>query len=135
MDASFTSLQADVVHHFARLAPLAWLRIVADVEIEDEDAGFHLDTMSFAIVKQGSDLDDPQFDLDREARKAISLLHDGMKAAGNNWSGLELVIDRPGTFEFKFSYGPAMRLNGKWDPEKAEKLDNYLSHYKAERAR
>lgn len=135
MDAQFTDLQADVVRHFARLAPPHWERIVADIEIAPQVDGFDLDAMTFAIVKRGGDLDDPQFELDGDARKAIGQLQRGMKAGGNDWSGMELVIDQPGRFDFKFSYGPPPRLNGIWDKVKAEKLDNYLKYYKAERAR
>lgn len=131
-----TDLQNRIVIEVARTVPVsAWERIVADVEIAEHDDGYQLDAVSFAIARDADGtLSDPQFDLSTDARAAIVDLYKQRKAAGDVLGGFELQIDQPGTYAFHFSYDPPKRLNGIWDKAKEERLDQYLDHYRQEKA-
>lgn len=131
-----TDLQNRIVIEVARTVPVsAWERIVADVEIAEQDDGYQLDTVSFAVARDAAGtLTDPQFDLSEAARAAIVDLYKQRKAAGEVLGGFELQIDQPGTYQFHFSYDAPKRLNGIWDKAKEERLDHYLDHYRQEKA-
>lgn len=129
---TMTAAQDGLVAAITATAPAGWRRIVIDLEYLAEDGGFTLDTVSFAIVGAGDDLSDPAFDLNREARHAAGALHDAMAATGNGWGGLQLTIQRSGSYRFVFDHGEPRRLNGKWDAERAAQLDNYLAACRAE---
>lgn len=124
-----------VVQRLAALAPPGWERLVADVEIEEAPTGYRVDSVSFAIKRAGADYADEDIMLDAEARAAAIEVFKAQGAAGKGTlGGFALEIDQPGKYRFDFDWGKPKRLNGEWDAEKAARLDNYLQHYRAEKA-
>ncbi|MGR4866143.1 hypothetical protein [Caulobacter sp. LARHSG274] len=138
MTTAFTDAQVAVVQALAADAPGPnWLRLVADVEIQEVADSYHFDTVALAVLK-GADgaLSDPSFSVSEPMRRAIVDLYRQRKdIAGELFSGFELRIDNDGAFRFEFSYRPPKRMNGAWDEAKERMLDNYLEHYRAEIAR
>jgi hypothetical protein len=132
---SFTEAQNDVVRAIAAdMGRSEWERIFVDAEILEQPDGYDIDTVSFVIVRDAAgDLSDPQFSLGADARKAISALYKQRQAeAGEKIGGFELKVDFPGKFAFKYNHEKPKRLNGIWDQQRQDWLDNYLQHYKAE---
>jgi hypothetical protein len=109
-----------------------WERIVADIEIKEEDTGYRLDTVSFAVVRKGDgSLTQPNFDLSDPARQAvIGLYKERLDKAGDKIGSFGLEIDRDGQYRFEISYDKPKRLNGEWDEKKEAKLNNYLKTYR-----
>jgi hypothetical protein len=109
-----------------------WERIVADVEIKEEETGYRLDTVSFAVVrKSDGSLTQPDFDLSDQARQAaIGLYKERLNIAGDKIGSFGLEIDRDGKYRFEISYDAPKRLNGEWDEKNEAKLNNYLATYK-----
>jgi hypothetical protein len=133
--AAFTDAQTAVVQALAADAPDPnWLRLVADIEIQEDADSYRFDTVALAVVK-GADgtLSDPSFSVSETVRRAIiDLYRERKNGAGEPFSGFQLSVDNDGTFRFEFSYGPPKRMNGVWDEAKEKMLDNYLDHYRVE---
>lgn len=133
--AGFLEAQQAVVQAVVADAPRAdWRRLLADIEIREGKDGYHFDTVGIAVVR-GSDgtLDAPSFSIGRAAREAMVKLYLERKAGGEkSFGGFELQVEPDGRYRFDFSYDPPKRLNGVWDKEKEQRLDNYLDHYKQE---
>lgn len=125
--------QNQLVTAIARVAPASgWEQIVADVEVEEGREGYRIDSVTFAIVRSSSgDYSDPQFDLDRGARERIVDLYKTQRTRPGQAgiSGFQLQIESDGKYRFDYNYGRPKRLNGEWDAEKEERLDNYLQTY------
>lgn len=94
-----------------------------------------MDHVAIAVVEAKGKLTDPQFELGQGTRRAFQQLHRAIADDGQNWGSCELTIDQPGTYRFNFSYEPPARLHGIWDEQRAERLDNYLTHYLADMAK
>lgn len=131
----FNQAQQAVIRAVAHDVPYeSWERILLDVEIAEQADGYDLDTLGIVIRRnERNELEDPQFRLSEDSKKAIVALYDQRKQdAGEVLGGFELTIDYPGKYRFQFSYDPPKRLNGVWDAERQKWLDNYLAVYKAE---
>lgn len=131
----FLEAQQAVVQAVVADAPRAdWQRLLADIEIRESNDGFHFDTVGIAVVKTAEGtLDAPSFSIGRPAREAMVKLYQERKAGGDkSFGGFELQVESDGRYRFEFSYEPPKRLNGVWDKEKEQRLDNYLDHYKQE---
>ena len=131
----FIQVQQAVVVAVARDVPFdRWERILVDAEIAEQNDGYDLDTVSIVIRRnENNELEEPQFRLGAESRKAITRLYEQRKQdAGETIGGFELIVDYPGKFRFSFSHDRPKRLNGVWDAERQKRLDDYLNVYKAE---
>ncbi len=109
-----------------------WERIVADVEIGEQETGYQLDTMSFAVVRKGDNnltaADIKLSDATRQA--AIALYRERLDNAGDKIGSFGLEIDRDGKYRFEISYDKPERINGNWDSKKQVKINNYLQTYR-----
>ena len=108
-----------------------WERIVADVEILEEESGYRLNTASFAVVRQAGDkLATNDFTLSQEARDAaIQVYRERLENSGDQIGSFGLEIDKGGEYRLKISYDAPERLNFILDGEKMERLNNYLKTY------
>ena len=132
----FTEAQNEVVRSVAGSADMAdWERLLADVEILEHPGDYQIDYICLAVCGEGDALELRQFRLSAAARDAITSLYRQRKEeAGDVIGGFELTIDRSGRFRFAFLNGPPQRINGNWDAERAQMLNNYLDIYRAELA-
>ena len=108
-----------------------WERIVADVEILEEETGYRLNTASFAVVREDGDkLATNDFTLSQEGRDAaIDVYRERLDNGGDKIGGFGLEIDKGGKYRIKISYDAPERLNYIFDGEKMERLNNYLETY------
>ena len=109
-----------------------WERIVADVEIGEQETGYQLDTMSFAVVRKGgTNLATADIKLSDATRQAaIALYRERLDNAGDKIGSFGLEIDRDGKYRFEISYDKPERINGNWDSKKQLKINNYLATYR-----
>ena len=109
----------------------AWERIFADIEIEEEDSGYRVDSISFAIVREATTkLAAPAIEFSEATRNAIvALYRERLDNAGDHIGSFEIEIDRDGQYRFAISYDQPDRLNGNWDSERQMRINNYLTHY------
>lgn len=109
-----------------------WERIVADVEIIEEESGYRLSTASFAVVREAGDkLATNDFTLSQEARDAaIKVYRERVDNVGDKIGSFALEIDKGGKYRLKISYDAPERLNFILDGEKMERLNNYLATYR-----
>lgn len=112
----------------------SWLRLFLNAEILEQPDGYDLDTLAFAIRRDGTGrLEDPQLRLGPATRAAIVGLYEALEAAqGSRLGSFDLVVDFPGRYRFELSYDPPKRLNGIWDREREQWLESYLERYAAE---
>ena len=108
-----------------------WERIVADVEILEEESGYRINTASFAVVlEDGDKLTKENFTLSQEARDAaIEVYRERLENSGDKIGSFGLEIDKGGKYRLKISYDAPERLNFILDGEKMERLNNYLATY------
>jgi hypothetical protein len=108
-----------------------WERIVADVEILEEESGYRINTASFAVVlEDGDKLTKVNFTLSQEARDAaIEVYREQLENSGDKIGSFGLEIDKGGKYRLKISYDAPERLNFILDGEKMERLNNYLATY------
>jgi hypothetical protein len=108
-----------------------WERIVADVEILEEESGYRINTASFAVVREDGDrLTKENFTLSQEARDAaIQVYRERLENSGDKIGSFGLEIDSGGKYRLKISYDAPERLNFILDGEKMERLNNYLKTY------
>lgn len=108
-----------------------WERIVADIEIDEEETGYRVDTISFAIVRASDNsLSTPDFSLSDATRRAvIALYRERLDNAGDKIGSFGLEIDSDGKFRFQISYDKPDRINGNFDTKKQQKIHNYLETY------
>jgi hypothetical protein len=108
-----------------------WERIVADVEIVEEESGYRLSTASFAVVRDPDDkLTTNDFTLSQEARDAaIQVYRERLENSGDKIGSFGLEIDSGGKYRLKISYDAPERLNFILDGEKMDRLNNYLKTY------
>lgn len=132
----FTEAQTQVVQTVAASADVGeWQRLFADVEILEHAQDYQIDYACIAVVQGANGLETRQFKLSDAARNAIAALYRQRKDAAHDViGGFALKIDPPGRFRFDFSNQPPKRINGVWDAEQADLVDNYLDHYRAELA-
>ena len=109
-----------------------WERIVADVEIDEEETGYRIDTITFAIVrKPDAGLTTPDFTLSEATRRAvIALYRERLDNAGDKIGSFGLEIDRDGKFRFQISYDQPDRINGNFHTKKQKQIHNYLATYR-----
>ena len=131
-----TDAQDQVVRSIAARAPAGWERIAVDCEVLAEHGGHTVDYVAVAVVRQGGELSDPQIELDPAIERAVVDLYDAVRAGEQRRTigGFDLTIDADGRYRFDFNYGKPRRLSGEWDEARAERMDNYLAHYRAEKA-
>lgn len=135
MPLPFTEAQVAVVQAIAADAPGPnWERLVADIEIDEDAEHYHFNTVALAVMKAADGtLTDPSFNVSIPVREAVAELYRSRKASGQEpFGGVQVRIDRDGTYRFDFEYGPPKRMNGVWDDAKEKMLDHYLEHYRAE---
>jgi hypothetical protein len=110
----------------------SWERIVADVEIAEEETGYRIDTISFAIVRSpDNNLDTPDFALSDATRRAvIAMYRERLENAGDKIGSFGLEIDRDGKFRFQISYDKPDRINGNFRTKKQQQIHNYLATYR-----
>jgi hypothetical protein len=109
-----------------------WERIVADVEIDEEQTGYRIDTISFAIVRASDNsLSTPNFSLSDATRRAvIAMYRERLDNAGDKIGSFGLEIDSDGKFRFQISYDKPDRINGNFHTKKQQKIHNYLATYR-----
>lgn len=131
-----TEAQDRMVQAIAAAAPAGWERIVADIEIIEEPEGFAMDTVCFALVKDGAGYAAPGITLDRAARGTVADVYKAIRATRPDAvpGTLELKIEPDGRYKLDVDYGAPKRLNGEWDEEKERRLDTYAERFAAERA-
>jgi hypothetical protein len=109
-----------------------WERIVADVEIDEEETGYQIDAVNFAVVRIEADnsLARPEFALSNDTWNAvIAMYRERLDNAGDKIGSFGLEIDRNGKYRFEISYDKPDRLNGNFDTKRQMKIDNYLATY------
>ena len=133
---NFTQAQAQVVRTVSASADVGrWRRLLANVEILEQDDDFQLDYVCLAVVADGGELETRQFHLTDEAKRAVAdLYHQRRDDAGETIGGFEVAIDPDGRYRFDLGHDAPKRINGEWDEAREERLDNYLEHYRAEMA-
>lgn len=108
-----------------------WERIVADFEIIEEEEGYRLNSIGFAVVREEGDrlkLDDFFFSqATRDA--AIAVYRERLDNSGDTLTGFDLEVDSDGAYRIKISYDEHERLSGILDGEKTERLNHYLDSY------
>lgn len=109
----------------------SWERIVADVEIAEEETGYRIDTISFAIVrKPDNNLDTPDFKLSDATRRAvIAMYRERLDNNGDKIGSFGLEIDSDGKYRFQISYDKPDRINGNFRTKKQQQIHNYLATY------
>jgi hypothetical protein len=132
----FTQAQIDVVKAAVATFPAGeWQAAILDYEIREMPDGFDSDFVGIVLMKApGGGLVQEQFYLDRPAREACTKLYlQRKREAGDDIAGFVLRVEMPGHYRFDFK-DKAKRLNGVWDAEGEQYLDNYLTHYEREKA-
>lgn len=132
----FTQAQIDVVKAAVATFPAGkWQAAILDYEIREMPDGFDSDYVGIVLMNDPSGgLVQEQFYLDRSAREASTALYLQRKRdAGEAIAGFVLRVEQPGAYRFDFK-DKAKRLNGIWDAEGEQYLDNYLTHYQREKA-
>ncbi len=131
----FTQAQIEVVKAAVSSFPAGeWQAAILDYEIREMPDGFDSDFVGIVLLKNGEGkLGQDQFYLDRPAREACTNLYlQRKREAGEKIAGFVLKIEHPGKYRFDFK-DSAKRLNGVWNSEGEEYLDNYLDHYQREK--
>lgn len=132
---TLTEAQDRMVGAIVALAPKPFERIVADIEILEEDRGYAMDTVCFAIVRgAGGDFEDPSIQLDRDVRQTVIDLYKAVRATREDAvpGSIGLTIEGDGRYKLDYDYGTPRRLNGEWDEEKEGRLDTYLTTFREE---
>ncbi|SMQ61699.1 hypothetical protein SAMN06295905_0558 [Devosia lucknowensis] len=90
-----------------------WVMIGVNHEILAEE-GMRSSTQAKVIAHRGdADLEALGFRLSMETKAKLLALRDDMTLPGEGpWTIVDLIIERSGTYNFAFSYGPPPRLNG-----------------------
>ncbi len=134
MDMATLTAQAEVVHAFARLAPAPWEQIVVNLELEEDEVGYHTDCLAFAVVPDSGGYVEREVDLDRPGLHTVFALHKAMSAQGESWHSFDLVIEADDHYDLEFSYDPPKRLNGILDQQSYHRFDHYAEEFAGRRA-
>ncbi len=134
MDMATLNAQTAVVRTFVQLTPIPWGQIVVNLELDEDEEGYHTDCLAFAVVPDDSGYSEYEIRLDRPGRDAIFALHKAMGGEGASWQSFDLVVEPDGAFTFDFSYEAPKRLNGVFDQHSYHRFDHYAAEFAARRA-
>lgn len=105
-----------------------WLRLVVDYESATETDEPQTSSLSFAIARlPGGPLEKVSFALSPDGEdgfERIRALMHGQK--GEYWNTATLVVERDGSYDFQFDYGPPHRLGGNLNDTRYR---DYLQRY------
>src|SRR5215475_1102318 len=106
MNQTMVDLQKAIVAALVRGNGEDWERIVVNYEMQEENGGLIEDRLGFYIVKdRWGEFREVGLEFTPEVKGLFRKLNDEIeRTVGERWGTSDLVVDRPGHFNFSFSY-------------------------------